>query len=190
MIRQFGRSNFDGFRNWFAECYRLFDNIIRAGGEIYCETQADALGTKITISDSKRTLSQNAKIHVILRDFIKDQSFGSDMIVEVDGKKVEVFVKFCDVARKKNDQTTMRHAKAVLMNWFVADMAEMGMDLSKKVYAFFDVRTQSYVSNSLPTSELSKKEASEFIDWLYAIGTEHGIRWSDESLTVVNSNKR
>lgn len=68
--------------------------------------------------------------------------------------------------------------KAILIEQFGVDRANMGEPLRKpaRIMPSFD-GTGRFVMERPATSSLSAKEASEFIEYLFATGIECGIKW-------------
>ncbi len=72
--------------------------------------------------------------------------------------------------------------KALLVDEFEQELKRNGESLPKpsKVVISFD--QQRAVTIRPSTKDFRKEHASKFIEFLYAWGTEHGARFSDESL--------
>lgn len=68
--------------------------------------------------------------------------------------------------------------KAILIEQFGVDRANMGKPLRKpaKIMPAFD-GSGRFVMERPATSELSAKEASDFIEYLFATGIECGVKW-------------
>lgn len=72
---------------------------------------------------------------------------------------------------KHSTLTTEKHWREFLVAQFLGQMMVPSLD-----------GQQLIVVNKRGSSELKKTEGSEFIEYLYSVGAELGIRWSEPSL--------
>lgn len=72
--------------------------------------------------------------------------------------------------------------KAVLVNQFALEMAEMGEPLRNPGETAWDWKHQQAVYVRPSTTDFTKAEAGKFIEWLYATGAELGVDWSEPAL--------
>jgi hypothetical protein len=74
-------------------------------------------------------------------------------------------------------------AKALLVRWFERECEQIGEPLrhgSRIVECQF---TGEKITIRASTKDFLKKERLNFIEWLYATGSDGGVRWSEASLT-------
>lgn len=74
--------------------------------------------------------------------------------------------------------------KAVLVNQFALEMAEMGEPLANPGEKVWDWKTQEPVYVRPSTTKFRKSEASAFIEFLHSVGAEYGVQWSEKALAV------
>ena len=74
--------------------------------------------------------------------------------------------------------------KAVLVNQFALEREELGEPLAHPGERVWDWRTKEPVYVRPSTTKFRKAEAADFIEFLYATGSEFGVKWSDMSLRV------
>lgn len=72
--------------------------------------------------------------------------------------------------------------KAVLVNQFALEMAELGEPLRHPGETAWDWKHQQAVYVRPSTTDFTKAEAGKFIEWLYATGAELGVEWSEPAL--------
>lgn len=110
----------------------------------------------VTIGREAKSRDQEKKYHAMIHDIMTT--------VELD------------------QQYSMEAWKALLVDEFEQDLRRIGESLPKpsKVVISFD--QQRAVTIRTSTKDFKKEHASMFITFLYAWGTEHGARFSDESL--------
>jgi len=74
--------------------------------------------------------------------------------------------------------------KAVLVNQFALEMAEQGEPLANPGEKVWDWKTQEPVYVRPSTKKFRKAEASAFIEFLFSVGSEFEVQWSDKSLAI------
>lgn len=74
--------------------------------------------------------------------------------------------------------------KAVLVNQFALEMAEMGEPLANPGEKVYDWKSHEPVYVRPSTTKFRKGEAMAFIEFLYATGAEYSVQWSDKSLAI------
>lgn len=132
------------------------------------------LGWKILICEElpEKTNEQQKKYHAMLRDIAKSGKFNL-------------------FGRTK---WTLLPVKRLMIDAFAKAMREAGTPLKSKqgeVLPSIDGQGFVYVENS--SSDFDRYEASDFIEYLYAYGSEIGVRWGGESLDALawaKDNKR
>lgn len=75
-----------------------------------------------------------------------------------------------------------KHLKAALVNQFEKELRRNGESLSHPGSTVWDWINQEQVSVRPSTEEFTKRERSDFIEFLYAVGSDIGIQWSDPEL--------
>lgn len=118
----------------------------------------------ITLGRPKRSGDQNRHFHALIGEIAKQVHPGGQKF------SAEVF-------------------KALLVDQFTQEMEAAGTPLSKpgKVIPSLDGRRVVTVRPS--TTELRKREAAEFIEFLYAWGVEHGVTFSPPSIDIYEQYK-
>lgn len=74
--------------------------------------------------------------------------------------------------------------KAVLVNQFALEREEQGEPLAHPGEKVWDWKTKEPVYVRPSTKKFRKKEASDFIEFLYSVGSEYNVQWSEKALTV------
>lgn len=87
-----------------------------------------------------------------------------------------------DIRRQCFRGHTERGVKAVLVNQFALEMAEIGEPLRHPGETAWDWKHQQAVYIRPSTTEFTKAEAGKFIEWLYATGAELNVEWSEPAL--------
>lgn len=77
---------------------------------------------------------------------------------------------------------TVRGVKAVLINQFAIEMEESGTPLNHGGETAWDWVHQQPVYIRPSSTDFTKAEASAFIEWLYATGSEIGVIWSEPAI--------
>lgn len=80
--------------------------------------------------------------------------------------------------------------KALLVDEFEQELKRDGESLPKPSRVVISFDQQRAVTIRPSTKEFRKEHASKFIEFLYAWGTEHGARFSDESLRYYDEMMR
>ena len=70
-------------------------------------------------------------------------------------------------------------AKALLITWYEHDLKSQGEGLSKPSAWVIDPITAAPITVRASSKEFTVKEASGFIEFLYSVGAENKIAWSD-----------
>lgn len=78
--------------------------------------------------------------------------------------------------------------KALLIEQFAQDRAAMGEPLSQPAQTITSLDGQRLITVRPSSTQFSKKEASDFVEFLYSQGAEMGVAWSDpEILSMAES---
>lgn len=123
----------------------------------------------ITISDSEfettRGTVDNSKFHAIMNDIWKQASFsiGSNTINMSD--------------------YSFPACKAMLVTWFVNELAVIGDDLPKYMIPekLFDPISDSFITIRPSTTNFSKKISASFCQFLWSTGCDGGVKWTDKA---------
>jgi len=74
--------------------------------------------------------------------------------------------------------------KAALVNQFALEMERQGEPLRNPGEQAWDWVNQVRVYVRPSTKDFRKKEASDFIEFLYATGSEYDVQWSEKALAI------
>lgn len=110
----------------------------------------------ITFDRESKSRQQEAKYHCLIED-IRQQCFR--------GYSREAF-------------------KAALVNQFALEMERQGEPLSNPGEQSWDWVNQVRVYVRPSTKKFRKKEASDFIEFLYSTGSEYDVQWSEKALAI------
>ena len=110
----------------------------------------------ITLGRPSKSRDQEARYHAMIED-IRQQCFR--------GYSREAF-------------------KAALVNQFALEMERQGEPLKKPGEQAWDWVNQVRVYVRPSTKDFRKKEASDFIEFLYATGSEYDVQWSEKALAI------
>ncbi len=89
-----------------------------------------------------------------------------------------------DVHRQCFRGNTAKGVKAVLVNQFALEKEEQGEPLAHPGEKVWDWKAQEAVYVRPSTTEFRKDEAAQFIEFLFATGTDLGVEWSKGALDV------
>lgn len=87
-----------------------------------------------------------------------------------------------DIHRQCFRGYSAKGVKAVLVNQFALDMAELGEPLRHPGETAWDWKHQQAVYVRPSTTDFTKAEAGKFIEWLYATGADLNVEWSEPAL--------
>lgn len=113
----------------------------------------------VTLGRLARSVAQNRKFHPLIGDIAKQ--------VEVDGRKYH-----------------QKIWKAQLVDEFDQDMRRQGTPLRHETEVVWSLDRQRLITIRPSTTEFNKKECAMFIEFLYAYGTEMGVKFNDQALKV------
>lgn len=89
-----------------------------------------------------------------------------------------------DIARQvdlNGQRWGVEDAKRLLVDAFARVMAASGTPLKQSSRIVPSLDGSGFVQLGIQTRGFLVAEASEFIEYLYAFGTEHNVRWSEKS---------
>lgn len=72
--------------------------------------------------------------------------------------------------------------KAVLVNQFAREMEDAGTPLAHPGEKVWDWQSREPVYVRPSTKKFRKAEASQFVEFLYSVGAEYGVKWSEKAL--------
>lgn len=87
-----------------------------------------------------------------------------------------------DIHRQGFRASTFPAVKAVLVNQFAKELESMGEPLANPGQTAWDWVNEELVSIRPSTKDFSVKEGSKFIEWLYALGADLEIQWSEPAM--------
>lgn len=111
-----------------------------------------------------RTVPQNARYHAMIGDINKQA------VIKAPGVVVKMSNYHPDAC------------KALLVSWFAREKALMGEPLRHPGRVIIDPLSGEQIHVRPSTTQFSKAEAGQFIEWLYALGADSGVIWSDPAI--------
>lgn len=111
-------------------------------------------GWVVTVSPPSKSRDQEAKYHAMFADIARQCTFMGEKWSSEDWKRI-------------------------LVDAFSRVMASQGTPLRHAGRIVPALDGQGFVQLGIQTRKFLKKEASEFIEYLYAFGAEQGVRWTD-----------
>jgi hypothetical protein len=112
-------------------------------------------GFIVTVEEPSKTREQEARYHAMFSDFSKQCEF-------------------------MGQKWTAEDWKRLLVDSFARVMASNGTPLSQGGRIVPALDGAGFVQLGIQTRKFRKKEASEFIEYLFAFGAEQGVKWSHE----------
>ena len=112
-------------------------------------------GFIVTIDEPSKTREQEARYHAMFLDISKQCEF-------------------------MNAKWTAEDWKRLLVDAFSRVMVSQGTPLSQGGRIVPALDGNGFVQLGIQTRKFRKKEASEFIEYLFAFGAEQGVKWSYE----------
>ena len=79
--------------------------------------------------------------------------------------------------------------KAVLVKQFAEEMEEAGTPLANPGEKVWDWKSQEPVYVRPSTKKFRKGEASQFVEFLFSVGADYQVTWSDKSLAIFDEYK-
>ena len=79
--------------------------------------------------------------------------------------------------------------KALLVEQFAFDKAEMGEPLVHSGETIVSLDGKRIITVRPSTRQFKVSEAAEFIEYLYAKGSEYAVKWSERALAVYSNYK-
>jgi len=89
-----------------------------------------------------------------------------------------------DIHRQCFRGYSAKGVKAVLVNQFAREMEEAGTPLAKPGEKVWDWHSQEPVYVRPSTTDFRKSEAAQFIEFLFSVGAEYQVVWSEKALKV------
>lgn len=112
-------------------------------------------GYMVTISEPKRKDVQNDKFHAMCSDFAKQATY---------------------IGRKWDTESWKR----ILVDQFAEEMRQAGTPIHQEGEVIPSMDGRRVVQLGIQTRTFYVKEASAFIEYLYAVGAELGVVWSGQ----------
>lgn len=132
---------------------RLVNADVRERAAQECFAAPD--GAVVRFAEAGKTRDQEERYHAMIGDIAKQWDF----------------------LGKRWHQDDM---KRLLVDAFAQAMREAGTPLHHDGRVVPSIDGERVVQLGIQTSKFRKREASEFIEYLFAFGDEHGIEWSNE----------
>jgi|GEM_PF-1275397 len=121
----------------------------------------------LEVKEASRNHLTNAKIHAVMHDIWRQAT------EQLNGKHVVYSSYSFDVF------------KAFIVKWFDLELQEMGEPMRKTGEYRIDPRTNDLMYVRPSTTEFTQKEAAKLIEWLYAFGSERGVRFTERASRVL-----
>ena len=118
---------------------------------------------EISCCEPKKRRIQEEKYHAMINDFIRHGPFNY-ISTPVD---FGLYDRSAEVA------------KALLICWFECDLRSQGLKLSRPSYSIIDPISGAPITVRASSKQFKVKEAAMFIEFLYSVGAEIGIKWSE-----------
>jgi hypothetical protein len=128
---------------------------LNAGAKIYVE---------IGVDEGDKTSEQNKKEHALIKD-INDQA-----VIKMIGKRIEM------------RSYTFNACKALLVVWFAREMELLGEPLKKPPETVDCPISGERITVRPSVTDFGKKVESKWIEWLYATGSQAGVKWTEQAL--------
>lgn len=109
-------------------------------------------------------------------------SFGEQRKKRIQEEKYHAMIG--DIARQVDligERRDKDDAKRLLIDAFARVMAAAGTPLRQSSRILPSLDGSGFVQMGIQSRKFSVKEASEFIEYLYAFGAEYGVVWSDRT---------
>lgn len=133
--------------------FKLVHNQARQGA-IACINSPDYDGYVVTLQKPTRNLLQNGKLHACLRDISKQVKFMDNRTLSLDDTKRLLLDAFCRVRKAEGNPLSTNSRLVPSLDG--TGVVQLG-----------------------GTRNLSKADASEFIEYLIAWGVDQGVKFSD-----------
>lgn len=129
-----------------------------------------AVLVKLGRPDASRTGAQNSKSHAMYEDIRKMA------VIALPGRRIVMA------------DYDSAEAKALLVMWFANERALEGRPLSKPPRTVMCPITGENITVRPSTAEdFGKRDTAEFVEWLYATGTQAGVNWSEPAMKEYQS---
>lgn len=120
---------------------------------------------ELSILHAKGSAVQSSKIHAMYNDILKVRKF------KYYGVDVDLM--------KHGANDAPEYCKALLVKWFDEEMRAAGEELRHPGKLMFCPRQGQYFYCRPSTKDMSVKEKTKHIEWLYAFGAEINAPWSE-----------
>jgi len=120
---------------------------------------------KISILDLSKSRLQEEKYHAMICDIVKTCK------IQINGMIID-FNQFGKSAANE-------YGKSVLVRWYQLDCEEGGEPLRHNGFSYIDPIDGQKCAVRPSTKDFTVKEAANFIEFLYSIGAQYGVAWSE-----------
>lgn len=118
---------------------------------------------EVIVRDATKKRVQEEKYHAMIGDFVRAGPF------KYAGTNVD-FTSY---------EYPLDTAKTILIMWFELDLMQSGQALKNPSRNEFDPVTKQWFQVRASSTKFGIKEAANFIEFLYAVGSECCIKWSE-----------
>lgn len=151
-------------REQLIKCLNWMDGMICKGLE------TGPVAVTLGRPESARTGPQNSKSHAMYEDIRKMA------VIALPGRRIVMA------------DYDPSEAKALLVMWFANERALEGRPLSKPPRTVMCPITGENITVRPSTAEdFGKRDTAEFVEWLYATGTQAGVKWSEPAMKEYQS---
>lgn len=122
-------------------------------------------------AEELRTDPQRSKTHAMIVDIAKQAVFKTPGLTVV------------------MSNYDAEEAKALIVRWFERECAQLGEPLRHGSRIVVDPFTGEQITIRASTTKFLKKETINWVEWLYAIGADGCVKWSEKALKEYKSYK-
>lgn len=130
--------------------------------------ETGAVAVDLYRPEEDRSQLQNEKSHAMIGDIAKQAVF------KTPGLTV------------KMSSYDFDEAKALLVAWFERECIQLLEPLRHGSRVVIDPFTGENITIRASTAKFLKKENINFIEWLYSVGADGGVKWSEKALACYN----
>lgn len=118
--------------------------------------------------EDPRNNIQSSKFHAMVSDLQKQA------VIKMPGRRIVLA------------EYDLEAVKALLVIWYANERALMGEPLAKPPRSIICPVTGERISIRPSTAKWSKKDASGFVEFLYCLGVDTEVRWSEPAIQAYN----
>lgn len=131
----------------------------------------------VTLGRVSKTRDQEKKYHAMIGDIAKQVTFDFRADEET-GVVTRLF------GRERRKRYSVDVWKALLVDKFAQEKAAMGEELANPGETIQSLDGHREVTVRPSTRKFRKREAAEFIEFLYREGVDMGVNWSEPALAI------